>query len=886
MSLWRQLSRGVRALVHRSATDRDASDEVRFYLDQATAAYVARGLSDDDALRAAKLDLGGVTNVVEEVRGSGWEHIVDSAVGDLRYAARRLRAAPGFTAITVLTLALGIGATTAIFSALNPILFEPLPYRDAGRVMMVAELNADGSRHPGSFGMYHELEARTRSFDAIAVLKPWQPTMTGANQPERIDGQRVSASYFRVLGVSPMLGRDFQESDDHAKGPNVVMLSEALWRRRFGGDRAIIGRRIALNEARSGAMDNGYEVIGVMPRGFENVLAPSAELWAPLQYGMSQGRAWGHHLSTVARLKPSVTADQATRELNTLGNAALKVLRPETYDSTVAIVVASLQSEMTRGIKPTLMAILGAVLLVLVIACVNVTNLLLARGVQRRGEFALRAALGAGSGRLVRQLLTESLLIAIMGGVAGTAVATLGVRALVALTPPGLPRAGAIAVDGAVLAFGLVITTLIGLAFGLMPALQAARSDPNRALQHISARTAGGHRRTRNALVVTEVALALILLVSSGLLLRSLQHLFAVSAGFDADQLLTMQVQTSGHRFYTDSATQRFFSEALDAVRRVPGVRSAALTAQLPLSGDYDAYGVRFESMPVPRADDDGTAFRYAVSPGYIETMRIPLRRGRLFDEHDVGGAPRVALISESYAKRVFRGASPIGERFAMGPNEGTPYTIVGVVGDVRQQSLAVDEGTAVYVPATQWHWADYVMSLVVRARGDAAALAPAVRNAVWSVDKDQAIVRVATMSDVVATSAAERRFALVVFEAFALTALVLAAAGIYGVLSGSVNERTREIGVRAALGASRLNILALVFRQGMTLTALGVVLGLVGAAAASRAIGAMLFGVSRLDPLTYFGVIALLAGVSLVACGVPAWRAVRVDPASTLRAE
>ncbi len=879
MSLWRQLTRGLRGLTHRSIADQDVADEVQHYLDQATAAHVARGLSRDEALRAARLELGSVTSVKEQVRGYGWENLVETLLADLRYAARRLRAAPGFTAVTVLTLALGIGATTAIFSAVNPILFQPLPYPQAGRIVMIWDIGSDGSRVEGTFGTYRELVTRSRSFDAIALMKSWQPAMQGAAEPERLDGQRVSASYFRVLGVPPALGQDFQGSDDRLGSPNVVILSDALWRRRFGRDRAIIGHPITLD-------GDSYIVVGVMPRGFENVLAPSAELWTPLQYDMSQGRAWGHHLRTVGRLRPGVGTDQAGRELDRIAHAPVPEFPRQPWASLENGLTATLlQDDLTRGVKPALLAILGAVALVLVIACVNVTNLLLVRGVQRRGEFALRAALGAGHNRLLRQLLTESLLLAAVGGAVGMAVAWFGVKALVALSPPGLPRVGAIRVDGAVFAFGLGITTLIGLAFGLSPALQASRNDLNRDLQYGSARTGGGHRRARSALVVAEVGLALVLLVSSGLLLRSLERLFAVEVGFDSAHLLTLQVQTSGHRFDEDSTTYRFFSQALEAVRRAPGVTAAALTSQLPLSGDLDLYGVHFDPSP---SDDPGNevhgTFRYAVSPGYIETMGIPLRRGRPLDERDRAGAPPVALISESMAKRRLPGLDPIGRRLRIG--DGPLYTIVGVVGEVKQLSLALTESDAVYVTASQWRLADNAMSLVVRADGDAAALAPAVRRAIWSVDKDQPIVRVATMDDLLAATAAERRFALILFEAFALAALALAAAGIYGVLAGSVAERTREIGVRSALGASRRDILALVIRQGMMLTGLGVAIGVAGAVAATQAIVAMLFGVSRLDPATYLGVIALLAGVAMTACAVPAWRAARVDPASTLRSE
>jgi putative ABC transport system permease protein len=514
---------------------------------------------------------------------------------------------------------------------------------------------------------------------------------------------------------------------------------------------------------------------------------------------------------------------------------------------------------------------------------VNVTNLLLARGTQRRGEFAMRAALGAARPRLIRQLLTESLLLATLGGALGIAVAEFGVEALVALSPSGLPRVGAIAVNGPVFAFAFGVTTLIGLVVGLIPALHVSRGDLITGMQQSSRRTAGRRQWTRRTLVVAEVALALVLLVSAGLLLRSLDGLFAVAPGFDASHLLTMQVQYSGHRFDDDNARRRFLAQALETVRHVPGVAAAAFTSLLPLSGgQYGTYGMQFEDGESRGYD----VFRYVATPGYCETMGIALRRGRLLDGHDTAGAPPAVLISESLAKSEFPGQDPIGRRVHVGPSNRPWYTIVGVVGDVKQTSLAEGQPEAAYLTPAQSWYADDAMSLVVRAPGDVTALAPAIRNAIWSVDKDQPIVHVATMDNLLAASESERRFAMIVFEAFALVALALSATGIYGVLSGSVTERMREIGVRSALGASRGNILALVVRQGMTLTGLGILIGLIGAAAATEAIVTLLFGVSRLDPITYLGVIALLAAVSAIASWVPAWRAARVDPAVTLRAE
>lgn len=878
MSLWRQFARGTRALLHRSRVDQEERDEVRHYLEQAAAAHRAAGLSPGAAARAARIELGGAVQVAEQVREYGWETWVENLWADLRFAARRLRGEPGFTLVTVLTLAIGLGASTAIFSAVNPILFQPLPYPEPRQVVSVWDFGVDRAPAEVTYGTYHELIARTRSFAAFSVFKPWQPTLTGGAEPERIDGQRVTWEYFRVLGVGPVLGQGFQESDDRPGSANVVILSDGLWRRRFDADPAIIGRRITFG-------DDPFTVVGVMPKGFENVLSPEAELWTPLHYDLSQGRAWGHHLRMVARLKPGVSLAGGGRELDQIaGDPVPEFPRMPWASLKSGLAVQSLQADLTRGVKPALLAVIGAVVLLLIIACVNVTNLLLARGVRRRGEFAVRAALGAGRGRLVRQLLAEHLLLALISGVLGLGIAVLGVRALIALSPPALPRLEAIRVDGTLFVFALGITLLTGLVFGSVVAIQASGEAPQGTLHLASRRSAGGHRRARALLVVTQVALALVLLVSSGLLLRSLQRIFAVDAGFDPSNLLTLQVQTSGQRYSSDSTTYRFFAEALDAVRRVPGVTAAGLTSQLPLSGDLNLYGARFYPQP---ADDPGETrgtFLYAVSPGYFEAMGIPLKRGRLLDEGDRAGAAPVAVISEAMAGIRLPGLDPIGQQLRIGGD--WPYTVVGVVGDVRQVSLALEEANAVYTTGLQWRFAERLMSMVIRTRGNPADLAPAVRNAIWSVDKDQAVVRVATMDGLIARTAAERRFTLILFEAFALVALILAAAGIYGVLSGSVAERTREIGVRAALGASRESILGLILGQGMSLTGLGVVFGLVGAGLATRFITVMLFGVSPLDPLTWLSVISLLALVAALACLVPAWRAARVDPVSTLRSE
>jgi putative ABC transport system permease protein len=810
-----------------------------------------------------------------------------SLMQDLRYAYRMLVKAPGFTIVAVLTLALGIGANTAIFSAVYPILFEPLPYPHPERVMAIWEVNEDGRHGEASFGMYRELAARNRSFEVLSLLAPWQPTLTVNGAPQRLEAQRVNWTYFRVLGVSPFLGRDFQASDDLMHGPNVVILSYGLWQSQFGSDPALIGRQVKLGETSGTGFSRSdmCTVIGVAPRNFDNVLSPQAELWAPLQIDISQGRAWGHWLDMIGRLRPGATATQATQELTALGNQVIEEQHPPTYSKSVKYSIMSLQGDLTGGVRPALLAILGAVVLVLLIACVNVTNLLLARGAQRRGEFAVRAALGAGRGRMIVQLLTESLLLAIVGGALGLVVAQLGVSALVALSPANLPRVDAIRVNGPVFLFALGITTLIGLAVGLIPALHTSRSDLRAGLQQMSRSTSGRHQRTRSVLVVAEVALALVLLVSAGLLLRSLERLFAVPPGFNPSRVLSMQIDEVGHNYDPDPVRYRFWQQSLDAVRRVPGVTQAAFTNALPLSGDgdLDRYGVEFEKDHNPNGAED--SMRYAVTPGYFETMGIPLKRGRYLDENDRAGAPFVAMISESFANRKLGGVDPIGQRIHIG-NPQHWYTIVGVVGDVKQMSLALNQPEAVYTTVDQWQWIETTMSLVVRTRGDAAALAPDVRSAIWSVDKSLPISRVETMDHLVSVSAAQREFAVILFEAFGIVSLALAAVGIYGVLSGSVTERTREIGIRLALGAPRGNILSLIVRQGMTLTVMGIVIGIGGALAASQAIASQLYGVTPLDFITYTGVIVILAGVSALACWAPAWRASRVDPAITLREE
>ncbi|MGH9522253.1 MAG: ADOP family duplicated permease [Terriglobales bacterium] len=878
--------RRLAMLLARSKFHDELGDEMAFHREQAERELQSQGMSAEEAHSAAARQFGNATRLREESVDRiafGFE----TTLHDLRYALRQLRHHPGFAITAILILALGIGATTAIFSAVDPILFKPLPYPNARRLVMVWEGKDTGGRMV-NFAIYRSVAEQTPAFASLAVMKPWQATVTGTTQPERFVGQRVSADYFRTLCIAPALGRDFTAADDLFRGPNVVILSYGLWERRFRGDRNIVGQAVRID-------DNPYTVIGVMPAGYENVLAPEAQLWAPLQYDpalLPNTREWGHHLRAVGRLRPGVTPAQATAETEAIIPRMTQEYA-KGFDTSggppTGFIIDPLQADVTQDVRPALLAVLGAVLLVLLIACVNVTNLLLARGAQRRGEFAMRVALGASRSRVVRQMITESLVVSVAGGAVGIVVAEYGVRALVALSPPELPRLSAIRVDAMAFVFALSITFVVGIVIGVIPALQAFGGKLQSRVQLTGRGSSAGHQATRRTLVVAEVALAVVLLACAGLLLRSLQRLFSNDPGFDPAHVLTMQVLEASHRYDKDPARLEFFRQALDSVRALPGMEAAAFTSQLPLSGDSDTYGIYF-AKDNPTSHHDGMpALRYAVTPDYFKTMGIPLRRGRTFNERDTANSPRVAIINESLARREFGEQDPIGQRICLrcdtGPDQ--PWSlIVGVAADVKQSSLATGEEDAFYVPNPQWYWADNVMSLVVRTHGDPAAATAAVKNAVWGIDKDVPIVRVATMTRLLDQSEAQRHFTMTIFEVFALIALLLAATGIYGVLSGSVSERMREIGVRAALGASRADILNLVLRQGMAMTGIGVLFGIAGAAAASRALTTILFGISRLDPATYSAVVVLLAVVSAVACAVPAWRAARVDPSITLRAE
>jgi len=876
-SLWGAIVAGLRVLWNRPGADAELDEEVRHYYDLTVQSHIARGMSTTGAQRAARAEFGSVVSTREQVRTHGWEHLVDTVFQDLRYGWRRLRAAPGFSAVAIVTIALGVGASTAIFSVVHPVLIASLPYPHADRLVVLEDRLPDGTAFPMTFGNYRELVARAHALESIAGSGSWQPTLVLNDRPERIAGQSVTANYFATLGVRPLLGRDFDPADDYPEGRRTVILSYGLWRRAFGSDSGIVGRSVRLN-------DSSFIVAGVMPRNFESVPGSRADVWTLLRLPLtlpSEGRQWGHNLRVIARTTEGVTTADVTRDIDAvIMNPIPEFARPPWATMRGGLRVSPLQTDATRATRAALLALAGAVTLVLLIACVNVANLVLSRASHRRGEMAMRSALGAGRARIVRQVLTESLLLSAIGGALGVLAARASLVALVAMAPSELPRVGAIGVDGTALLFAIGVVVVAGVAIGMAPALSASAEGSAGAggtQTRVSSRGMG-----RRWLIVAEMALSTALLVNVGLLWRSVEKLFAVNPGFDARDVVTLRMSLAGPRYETDSMVFGFFDAALAAARAVPGVQSAALVSQLPLSGDDDRYGAHFESSPTGR--DEGSVVRFAVSPGYFSAMRIPILRGRPIEAIDDANAPFAMVLNASFAARKFPRQDPIGQRLRIGPDRGQWYTIVGIAGDVRQQSLAGDVADAAYISTKQSWFADSQLWLV--ARTNAAGMPQAIRSAVWSVDNTQGVDRVGTMREVVNASAATRRFALMVFQVFAAVALLLAATGLYGVLMAAVNARRQEIGVRAAIGANKSRILMLVVGEVAALSAAGIALGLMAGAATSTLLRSLFFGVTAADAVTYVGVVVVLALTGAIGCAVPAIRAANVEPTLALRAD
>jgi putative ABC transport system permease protein len=800
---------------------------------------------------------------------------------DIRFGFSMLRTRPGFTAVAVIALGLGIGANTAIFSLINSVLLRPLPYPEAERLVMLEENDQDGKSSTTSYATSKDWRERSQSFENISAIRDWNITLTGEGEPEMLHGMRVSSNYFSVLAIKPELGRGFLPEEDRPATRRVVVLGHALWERSFGSDVEIVGKPIALG-------GQTFTVAGVMPKGFEDLVSEQlfqrADLWAPLGY--DETLPWAcrtcRHIHAVARLKRGVSIEQAGVEMNTISQ---NLLLEHPHDYAVAgVTIISLLDKFVGAVRPALYILLGAVGLVLLIACANVANLLLARATQRQKEIAIRSALGARRGRIVRQLLTESVMLSVVGAIVGLMLVWWGIDLLVALSPPTILRLKEVNVDARVLGFTLSLSLITGIIFGLAPALQASKLDLNTALKEGARGSTGAGHRLRNLLAVSEIALALVLLVGAGLLVRSFVRVLDVTPGFEPANLVTMNVSANGTRYADDAKVRAFYDDVVQRVSALPGVEAAAVVSNLPLGGNKDMYGFHVEERPMANPEEAPSVERYVVSPGYLRAMHIPLMAGREFTEQDGPNAPFVVLISESTARSIWPNENPIGKRVRMGGPNGPLRTIAGIAGNVSHYGLDMPPGLEAYVPEAQWTNSD--MQLVLRTPADPKAIVEAVRSEIRAVDKDLPIYRVATMDQLVSTSVGQRRFTLILLSLMAALAATLAALGIFSVISYSVTQRTQEIGIRMALGAKSSDVLKLVVRQGISLALIGVTIGLGAAAALTQVMSSLLYGVSARDPITFAVIAVLLMGLAALACYIPARRATKVDPMVALRYE
>ena len=803
--------------------------------------------------------------------------MITSFVRDLRYALRTLGRNPGFAFVSVLALALGIGANSAIFTVVNSVLLQPLRYRNPEQLVVVRERNLKAgfpqfSLSPGNYVGYRD---QNHSFSGIAAFGSAGFNLAGGGEPERLRGSRVTLDFFDVLGRRPSLGRSFTTQEMQLGQNRVVILSDGLWQRRFAGSRDALGQTMKLN-------DELYTVVGVMPPDFQ--FPARAEIWTPLAMNLQNWQQrGGHYLGGIGRLKAGTALAAAQSDLN--GIAARAEQQFPDSNSGWDTTLSSLQESAVGKIRPALLTLTAAVGFVLLIACVNLANLLLSRSASRRREMGVRSSLGAGRARLVRQLLTESLLLAGLGAAAGLAIAWAGTRMLVTLTPNILPRATEIALDGRALGFTAAIAVLTGILFGLAPAIHMAKTDLIGALRDGGRGNAIGFRRNRlrSVLVVGEVALALVLLSGAGLLMRSFYHLQSMDPGFDPHDVLTFRTNLPGAKYKTDEMQAAFYQRALERIRTMPGVTAAGAAQIFPLAGDdYILSFVQIGKPALPVGNQPSAAY-YAATPGYFRTLKIPITKGRDFTEHDNAAAPLVAIISESMARQFYPNENPLGQRIQMG-NGSKPAEIVGVAGDVRDQELEAKGRPAVYEAAAQIPF--NAMYFGVRSAGDPAALIAGVRTAIHELDAELPVDGMGTVETLVATSLSQRRFAMLLMAIFAGLALVLAMVGIYGVISYSVTQATQEIGIRMALGARRGDVLRMVFGYAGLLIAAGLAIGATAALGTARYLASQLFEVKPTDPATYAAVAGVLLATGLLACAIPALRAMRVDPLVALRNE
>jgi predicted permease len=870
----------------RKKWEQDANEELRFHVEQQTAANIAAGMSLEEARRQATLQFGAVEGVKENCREQRSGFWLETLIADARYALRVMRKNPGFAAIAILTLALGIGANTAIFSVVYAVLLKPLPYPAPNQLVVVFDAKPqEGVNFTGvSYMDFEDVRAQNNVFTELAGNQEHDLTVTGRGEPFVADTAVVTAGLFEVLQVAPLMGRTFVPEDGRPGTAPVAIISEKLWRSRFSADPHVVGSSINLDK-------RSFTVIGIMRNGFHSpILIRNQDIWVPTPddpvFGGWMTRRSGHWLSVIGRLKPGVSIAQAQAEMDGISRRLAAEFPKD--NAGWSIRVAPLQSTIVSDERPALLLLLGAVALVLLIACANIANLLLSRATSRAKEMSVRIALGAGRGRIVRQLLTESAALGLLGGVGGTSLAYWGVRVLGSLLPSDLAKMQDIRVDGWVLAFALLLSVAASFVFGLAPALFAAGSDVQKTLREGSGRAGagGGRQNARTILAAAEIALAMVLLVGAGLLVRSFIAMTAVSPGFSSQHLVKAEVSLPQFEYSTPQQWSAFGDDLLARIQAEPGMRDSAIGLPLPLVHPFVNLGFEIEGSPAPPSSQTRTANYVAASPEYFRVMEIPLLQGREFTREDVASTPRVTIISEAMARIYFPNQNPIGKRLIFGfpPNGEAPREIIGVVGNVRDVELRQAPAAMMYVPFAQApFWGTVV---VVRTNLSVAAVAEAIQRDAHAIDKDLPVTDIGAIPQLVDATLEQPRFQTLLLGLFSGLALTLAAVGIYGVISYSVIQRTHEIGIRMSLGAQPSQVLRLVMGQGAKLALAGIVVGIAAALALTRLMRSLLFEVSPADPLTFAGIAVLLVAVALTACYIPARRAMRVDPMTALRYE